>query len=93
MHLHEQGAPVRNATGIRIDEYATGGLFSNLLGLLDGLFKAPKQADEARTYVDLVQHEAVGLSVIAASDEEAQRAEAALRGAGAMQVAHHAAAA
>jgi hypothetical protein len=91
VHLHEKGTPPRNATGIRIDEYATGGMFSGVLSLLDGIFKAPKQPDEASTYVDVVRQEGVGLSVVVAADEEAQHVEAALRSAGAMKVARQAA--
>jgi len=87
VHLHPRGEPASNATAIRVDEYLTGGGFSNLRGLLDQLFATPEPADKAESYVEVVQREGVGLSVDVADAAEAQCVEALLEAEGAMKVA------
>jgi hypothetical protein len=89
VHLHERGTRPRNATGIEIDEYATGGMVSNLLGLLDGIFNAKPQPDEAANYKEVVEQEGVGLSVLVADEGEAERARASLEANGGMDVTRH----
>ena len=87
VQLHTRGQPASNATAIRVDEYLTGGGFSNLRGLLDQLFATPEPPDKAESYVDVVQREGVGLSVDVADAAEAQCVEALLQAEGAMKVA------
>lgn len=87
VRLHRRDDPATNAAELKLDEYATGGLVSNMLGLLDRLFEAPQRPDEAESYVEVVQREAVGLSVEVPGADDADRAEALLAQAGAMQVA------
>ena len=79
IHLHEKGAEPRNATGVVLDEYASGGFFTNFTHLLDDLLGAPHQSP---TYEDLVRFEGVAVSVQVASDQ-ADRVEARLREEGA----------
>jgi len=85
VHLHRQGQPPRNASGLIADEYAAGGFFSNFASLLDGLLGTKRKADTATSYADVVRHEGVAVSVD--SDEsDVARAEDLLRAAGALEV-------
>jgi hypothetical protein len=87
VQLHPRAQPASNATAIRVDEYASGGVFSNLRALLDELFANPEPPDKAESYADVVRREGVGLSVEVADAAEAQRVETLLEAEGAMKVA------
>jgi hypothetical protein len=86
VHLHRQGQPPRNAAGVVVDEYASGGFFTNFLSLLDGLLQTRREPQVAASYADVVRHEGVAVSVDCSS-ESAARSEALLRDAGAVNVA------
>jgi hypothetical protein len=89
VHVHEKGQRPRNAEGIELDEALSGGFFSNMLGLLDGLFDAPKRPNEARTFDEVVRRESAGLTVMVENDAEAQRARSLLEAAGAFGLDRH----
>jgi hypothetical protein len=63
IRLHATKAPVTNAGSIRLDEVASGGLFSNGLSLLDQLFGTRTDERHAADYEDLVRREATLVSV------------------------------
>ena len=86
VHLHGRGVPPRNAAGLTLDEYASGGFFGNIGELLDELFESPQAPQEAETYDDVVRQEAVGLSVCTGDEADARRAETLLAASGAMSV-------
>jgi len=87
VHLHRHGVPAQNAVGLKVDEYATGGLVSNVMGLLDGIFGTAKPPEQAQSYDDAVAREdAIGVSVGVGSAADAARAEAILNEAGATRV-------
>jgi hypothetical protein len=87
VHLHRRGVPAQNAVGLKVDEYATGGLVSNVLGLLDGIFGSAKPPEQAQSYADAVAREdGIGVSVGVDSPADAARAEAILSEAGATRV-------
>lgn len=86
VRLHPRGQPPSNATAIRVDEYASGGVFSNLRGLLDQIFATSEPPEKAGSYVEVVQREGVGLSVEVADEAEAQCVEGLLEAEGAMKV-------
>ena len=83
VHLHEKGLRPRNASGVLVDEYASGGFFTNFARLLDGLMNTPHQSP---SYEELVQFEGIAVSVETESSEQAERVEAQLRSAGAERV-------
>jgi len=87
VHLHRHGVPAENAAGLKVDEYATGGLVSNVLSLLDGIFDTAKPPQEAQSYDDAVRREeGIGVSVSVDSEADAARAETILSEAGATKV-------
>jgi hypothetical protein len=89
LHLHQQGMPPRNAMGVKLDEYVTGGFITGVLSLLDELLDRPVEPDKAETYDDVVRREGVGLSVTVDDAEQAQRVEALLAECGAANIALH----
>jgi hypothetical protein len=90
LHFHERGLPARNGAGVIVDEYATGGFLTSFMGLLDGLLGGESVPQEARSYAELLRFEGVALSVDSPSAAEADRADALLRQAGAVDVARSA---
>ena len=52
------------AVGLKVDEYATGGLVSNVLGLLDGIFGTAKPPEQAQSYADAVAREEIRLQLV-----------------------------
>ena len=87
IHLHRHGLPAQNAAGVKVDEYATGGLVSNVLSLLDGIFDTAKPPEKADSYTDVVEREeGLGVSVGVDNDADAARAEAILSACGATKV-------
>jgi hypothetical protein len=84
VHLHEKGMTPRNASGVLLDEYATGGFFTNFAHLLDGLLGAPRASP---SYEEIVQFEGSAVSVQVHGSDEAVRVEKELRAAGARKVA------
>lgn len=87
IHLHRHGLPAQNAAGVKVDEYTTGGLVSNVLSLLDGIFETPKPPQEADSYSDVVQREeGLGVSVGVDNDADAGRVESILSACGATKV-------
>jgi hypothetical protein len=87
IHVHEHGAPPRNAAGLTLDEYATGGFFANFSQLLTGLLGARAPAGNATSYDEVVKFEGAALTVDAADADEARSLEAQLRASGATKVA------
>jgi hypothetical protein len=85
VHVHRQGNAPRNASGVTVDEYATGGFFTNFVGLLDDLLGTHRQPGEARSYADVVRFEGAAVSV-QGTYEEANRATELLRAAGARKL-------
>jgi hypothetical protein len=83
VHLHEKGMKPRNAGGVVIDEYATGGFFTNFVHLLDGLLDTPRQSP---SYEELVQFEGIVVSVQAIGEDRVRQVEAELSAAGAQRV-------
>jgi hypothetical protein len=84
--LHESTPTSRNAAALEVDEFASGGFFSNMSALLDGLFSHPVAEGNAATYADVVSSEGTLVSVQAQGAEEAQACEGLLRRAGALRV-------
>ena len=83
VHVHEQGLRPRNAAGVTLDEFATGGFFTNFGHLLDGLLGAPRSSP---SYEELVRFEGVAVSAQTVQNEDAERIEALMRDAGALRV-------
>lgn len=84
VHLHEKGMRPRSASGVMLDEYATGGFFTSVGHLLDDLMGIPRRSP---SYEDLVQFEGVAVSVRTdKGSEQVERIEALLRDAGAQKV-------
>jgi hypothetical protein len=83
VHLHENGMKPRNAAGTLLDEYASGGFFTNFAHLLDGLLGSPRRSP---SYEDVVKFEGVAVSVQVAEGDQVDAIEAQLRQAGAQQV-------
>jgi hypothetical protein len=83
LHLHEKGMQPRNAAGTLLDEYATGGFFTNFAHLLDGLLDTPRRSP---SYEELVQFEGIAVSVQVADSDQAAAVEAQLRQAGAQRI-------
>jgi hypothetical protein len=87
IHLHRHGLPAQNAAGVKVDEYTTGGLVSNVLSLLDGIFDTAKPPQQADSYTDVVKREeGLGVSVRVDNDADAGRAESILSACGATKV-------
>ena len=84
LHLHEKGMKPRNADGTLLDEYATGGFFTNFAHLLDDLLDTPHRSP---SYEELVQFEGIAVSAQVADSDKAKAVEAWLRAAGAQKVA------
>jgi hypothetical protein len=83
IHLHEKGATPRNAAGVVLDEYASGGFFTNFAHLLDDLLGTPHQSP---SYEEVVQFEGVVVSVQGLARAQVGQVEARLRNAGAQNV-------
>ena len=83
VHLHEKGMQPRNADGVMLDEYATGGFFTNFAHLLDGLMGTPRKSP---SYDELVQFEGVVVSVQVTGEDAIAQVEGRLRTAGAEKV-------
>ena len=86
IRLHVTTPTSRNAAALEVDELASGGFFSNMSALLDGLFSHPVAEGKAATYADVVRSEGTLVSVQAQGAQEAQRYEGLLRSAGASRV-------
>lgn len=83
VHIHEKGMQPRNAGGVVLDEYATGGFFTNFAHLLDGLMGTPRRSP---SYEELVQFEGVVVSVQVTGEDAVAQVEARLRAAGAQNM-------
>ena len=85
IHVHQKGNPPRNAGGIVVDEYLTGGFLTNFIGLLGGWLGTKQQPGTVVSYQDVFQHEGVVLSADADASEISQ-IETAMRSSGALKV-------
>jgi hypothetical protein len=85
LHVHRRGQPPRNASGVIVDEYATGGFFTSFRDLLDGLLETGRAPGTAASYAELVRFEGAAVSVDGKSVEVARAADV-LRKAGARKV-------
>jgi hypothetical protein len=60
---HRHTPTLSNTSSLQIDELATGGLVSNMVSLLDGLFDRPVAAGHGASYDALVDSEGALVSV------------------------------
>jgi hypothetical protein len=90
LHVHERAAAPRNAAGIKVDEYATGGFFANFAKLLSGLLDAKVPVGTATSYDELVQFEGAALTVDDVGSDQALSIEKRLLAGGATKVARSA---
>lgn len=83
---HPHTATAGSAAGVTVDEFASGGFFSNLAALFDSLLGYHAARGTASTYADVVSSEGTLVSIEVHEHAEAERFEALLRDAGALQV-------
>jgi hypothetical protein len=90
VHLRDRPRAPVNEVAIQVDEYVAGGIFHEFGKLLDDLLERDEEPEKAATYEDAVRMgEQVVVIVDADDPDEAERAEAALREAGARHVVRH----
>ncbi|HEV7575168.1 MAG TPA: hypothetical protein VGO85_03920 [Caldimonas sp.] len=77
---------VLNSAAIEVDELSTGGFFGNAARLLGELFQTPPDERHATDYDDLVQHEAMVVTVEVDSREAARNVADLLTEAGAKRI-------
>lgn len=83
VQLHDHASLVRNAAALETDELASGGFFTNLLGLFEQLLGTARPPGEADSYSEMVRREGTLLTLHVATAADAQRAREVLQAAGA----------
>ncbi|HZV92174.1 MAG TPA: hypothetical protein VFF72_03100 [Caldimonas sp.] len=83
VQLHDHASAVRNVAALETDELASGGFFTNLLGLFEQLLGTAPPPGDAGSYAEMVRREGTLLTLHVTVAADAQRARDLLHAAGA----------